>query len=156
MSRPGQSCVPLLLAAVLACSGGQAGPTAAGEDLPLRIEIESGDDQTADVGTALEDLLVVRVTRGEKGPADAIPVSWTVPGGGARLAIKRPRTDSQGLAAASLFLIDMAGERTIRAEIVGGPSVTFSANATESGSEPPLPLKDPLDRRPGESIRIIP
>lgn len=119
----------VLLAATLGCGAAGDGPAGAEEGTILEIEIVSGDQQSAPAGTAVADLLVVQVTdRGEEPRAD-VPVSWTVAQGTGQLAIKRQRTDPQGLAAASLFLANGATDVAVRAEIVGGSGVTFTARA---------------------------
>lgn len=118
-----------LLASVAACADDRAVP-AGPEEIVLGLEIVSGDGQFGELGTTLDDFLVVRVTDAAGNPVRGVPVDWAVLQGGGQLTVKRFLTDPVGLAAASLFLSGSAGEQRVQAEIDGGLTVvTFTARA---------------------------
>ncbi|HUP00809.1 MAG TPA: hypothetical protein VM737_04725 [Gemmatimonadota bacterium] len=122
--------------AAVACSSDDAGPIEPANET-LAIAIASGNGQASRLGTALQDFLVVRVTRGVDGPAvQGVPVRWSVLEGDGRLAVKRFDTDFQGLAAASLFLGGSSGEQIVQAALVEGPAVLFTARATAADPSP--------------------
>lgn len=120
-----------LLAGAAACDGDRSAP-AAPEEVALRLEIVSGDEQVGELGTTLDDFLVVRVTDAAGNPVRGVPVGWATVQGGGLLTVKRFLTDPEGLAAASLFLAGSAGEQRVQAEIDGGLAVTFTARAIEA------------------------
>jgi PKD repeat protein len=92
----------------------------------------SGQGQDGGVGTALPDPLVVRVTDNFGNPIPAIPVEWSVTGGGS-VSPSSTSTDDNGLAAVQRTLGNTAGEQTTVATATGlaGSPVTFvhQANA---------------------------
>lgn len=103
------------------------------EDAPsLRLEIVSGQGQSADLGGALPQQLVVRVVyEGTGSAADGIEVRWSGESPGSQITPSVNFTDAQGLARASATLGAAAGTQRFFAESpqVAGPRAVFLANA---------------------------
>jgi VCBS repeat-containing protein len=92
------------------------------------IEMVRGDDQTAAVGSALPDSLVVRVTDALDNPVAGVEVTWAV-GGGGSINPASVITGADGLAAAQRVLGNAAGTQTASASASGLAPVTFSQTA---------------------------
>ena len=92
------------------------------------LEIAGGDNQTAAVGSALPDSLVVRVTDALGNPAAGVQVDWTVTGGGS-ISPTSTLTDADGLAAAERVLGNASGAQQAQAASAGLASVGFSHTA---------------------------
>lgn len=94
-----------------------------------RLVTVSGDGQTAPVGTALEDSLVVRVEDPFGNPVAGVEVAWAASSGDVSPATAASGAD--GLAAARRILGTAAGEQTATATAPGltGSPITFSHNA---------------------------
>ena len=96
---------------------------------PSRIEAVSGDGQSAPVGTALPDSLVVRVLDDFDNPVEGITVGWSASTGDVSptLAV----TGADGRAAARRILGSAAGDQTAAAEVPGlaGTPVVFTHTA---------------------------
>jgi plastocyanin len=93
--------------------------------------VPNGDAQTAGVGLAAADSLVVIVQ--EDGlPKSAATVTWSTPGTGASVSPTSTATDASGRAATSWTLGTVAGAQTARATLTGatGSPVTFNGTAT--------------------------
>lgn len=92
----------------------------------------SGNNQTAAVGARLPQPLVVQLSQPPE-PAKGlggVTVTWTVVSGGGRLDNTTTVTDASGRTSNQLTLGPAAGTQSVRADIPGGGSVTFTANAT--------------------------
>lgn len=92
------------------------------------IVMVSGDDQTAAVGSALPDSLVVRVTDALDNPVAGVEVTWAV-GGGGSINPASVFTGADGLAAAQRVLGNAAGNQTASASASGLTPVTFTQTA---------------------------
>ena len=92
------------------------------------LEIASGDNQTAAVGSALPDSLVVRVTDALGNPAAGVQVDWTVTGGGS-ISPETIVTDANGLAAAERVLGNSSGSQQAQASSAGLTPVSFTHTA---------------------------
>jgi VCBS repeat-containing protein len=92
------------------------------------LVIESGDAQTAAVGSALPDSLVVRVTDTNGNPAAGVQVDWTA-GGGGSISPSSSVSDANGLAAAERVLGGSSGAQTAQAASAGIDPVTFTHTA---------------------------
>jgi len=92
------------------------------------IVVVSGDGQTAAVGSALPESLVVRVTDALDNPVVGAEVTWDV-GGGGSISPGSVTTDASGLAAAQRVLGNAAGTQTASASSSGLASVTFTHTA---------------------------
>jgi len=92
------------------------------------LVLASGDNQTAAVGSALPDSLVVKVTDAAGNPVAGVPVHWSVGGGGA-ISPETVNSDANGLAAAERVLGNTAGQQTAQASSDNLPTVTFTQTA---------------------------
>jgi VCBS repeat-containing protein len=92
------------------------------------VVLVSGDNQTAAVGSALPESLVVRVTDELDNPVGGVEVTWDV-GGGGSISPASVTTDAQGLAAAERVLGNTAGTQTASASSTGLTPVAFTQRA---------------------------
>jgi hypothetical protein len=109
------------------------------EGTPAAISIVRGNNQSATVGSALPDSLVVKVVDREGRPVPSQSVSFEVIAGGGSVSPSDARTDANGLAGTAWTLGTGAGAQQVLAKPVGNgtPStvqVTFSANAGASSA----------------------
>jgi VCBS repeat-containing protein len=93
-----------------------------------QLVIVSGDNQTAAVGSALPESLVVRVTDELDNPVAGVEVTWSV-GGGGSISPSTVVSDADGLAAAERVLGNASGTQTAQASSSGLTPVTFSHTA---------------------------
>ncbi len=118
------------------------------------IEAFDGDQQTASVGTALADSLVVLVTDDFGNPAPGIEVAWSASTGEVNPATSV--SDADGLAATRRILGPVTGEQTAEARVPGldGSPVIFTHTAIP-GTAASLVLISGNDQtgRPGEQLR---
>jgi adhesin/invasin len=100
-------------------------------DLPTTIQMVSGNGQSAAVGAALTNPLVVRVTDANDNPVPNVAVAWTAEVGGS-VSADNTATDAQGLAQVSRTLGLVPGQYTTSASVDGlqGSPVTFVSTAT--------------------------
>ena len=92
------------------------------------IEPVSGDNQTAAVGSALPDSLVVRVMDEQRNPVAGVEVQWTVTGGGS-ISPVTVVSGADGTAAAERVLGNASGTQGAQAAATGIGSVTFTQTA---------------------------
>jgi hypothetical protein len=92
------------------------------------LELVSGDNQVAAVGSALADSLVVRVTDDNGNPVAGVAVQWTVDGGGS-ISPASVLSAADGTAAAERVLGNASGPQTSQASSAGLTSVTFTQTA---------------------------
>jgi hypothetical protein len=104
--------------------------TATADD-PTTIELVSGNDQSASVGGALPNPLVVRVTDANDIPVANVGVVWTAEVGGS-VSAENTATDASGLAQVTRTLGLLPGPYTTIAAVDGlsGSPVTFTSTAT--------------------------
>ncbi|MGH3378229.1 MAG: Ig-like domain repeat protein [Actinoallomurus sp.] len=93
-----------------------------------KLVLASGDDQTAAVGSALPDSLVVRVTDALDNPVAGVEVTWAV-GGGGSISPASVTSDANGLAAAERVLGNASGTQTAAAASSGLTPITFTQTA---------------------------
>jgi hypothetical protein len=107
-------------------------------DVPTAIELVSGNGQSAPVGSAVPNLLVVRVTDASDNPVANVGVTWTAVGSGTVSEINTA-TDASGLASVVRTLGLVPGPYTTTAAVDGlaGSPVTFTSTATVG---PPVQL----------------
>jgi adhesin/invasin len=100
-------------------------------DVPTRIALVSGNNQTAAVGAALPTPLVVRVTDANNNPVAGVSVNWTAVDGGS-VASATSGTDASGLAQMTRTLGTTIGQYTTTAAVDGlaGSPITFTSTAT--------------------------
>ncbi|HEU0015750.1 MAG TPA: Ig-like domain-containing protein [Longimicrobium sp.] len=133
MRRTRRAAWLLLLAAAASCDSptgdGRAGP-------PAALDVVSGDDQTATVGTELPQALVVRVLDDDGDPVPDQIVNFVVTAGGGSVFAGTALTDANGQASERWTLGTVAGDtQYVQARAVdasGQPLVfgTFSAVGT--------------------------
>jgi hypothetical protein len=92
------------------------------------LELVSGNNQVAAVGSALADSLVVRVTDVNGNPVAGVEVQWTV-GDGGSISPASAQSGADGTAAAERVLGNASGPQTAQASSVGLASVTFTQTA---------------------------
>jgi len=88
------------------------------------VQIVSGDLQSAVVGTALPDPLVVQVSDPGNNPVPGIEVSFTVVSGGGSLTVESATTDASGRASTVLTLGTRSGPINTVAVLAGGVGST--------------------------------
>jgi lysophospholipase L1-like esterase len=127
-------------------------------DKAYKIQAHSGGGQSGNVGTLLQDSLVVKVMDVNGNPASFGPVHFEVTGGSGRLyGSTDVHSNDNGLASAKLILGPNPGENVVRVTsgtLVGSPfyfSATGKAGAAVamrmvSGSGQNGPAGDPLPR----------
>ena len=84
------------------------------------LELVSGDNQVAAVGSALADSLVVRVTDDRGNPVAGVEVQWAVVGGGS-ISPANVLSGADGTAAAERVLGNASGRRRHRPRRPGSP-----------------------------------
>ena len=92
------------------------------------LEVVSGDGQSAQVGNALANPLVVQVNDQNGDAFAGATVSFTTTGG--TLSTASATTGANGQASTSLTLPNTAGEYTVTASVSGLTDVTFTATAS--------------------------
>jgi hypothetical protein len=148
------------LASVVRTLGGAAGeqrtlatsPGLAGSPVTFRhvanagaatvLEAVSGGGQSAVVGTALADPLVVRARDGSGNPVSGLAVAWVVGDGGGSLTPQTSLTDQDGLASTRWTLGAAPGANSATAVVSGVGTVGFGATAVP-GTPPGLSLETP-------------
>jgi hypothetical protein len=100
-------------------------------DLPTTIELVSGNTQSAPVGGALPNPLVVRVTDANDNPVANVGVIWAAVGGGT-VSEATTATNASGLAQVTRTLGVAPGLYTTTATVDGlsGSPITFTSTAT--------------------------
>lgn len=121
----------VVLAAGLQGCDGTGGPVASGPPLTINVQLAilSGDQQRGFSGRSVTEFLVVRASDRYGRAVGGVRVVWAVIEGGGHVSVKRPRTDAEGLAGATLFLGDGVGRRRVRAAVENGTEVIFTAEA---------------------------
>ena len=102
-----------------------------------KITMVSGDGQSAVLGRALTDPLVVRVTDANDMPVPNASVAFTASSGNGAVAPAAATTDANGLAAGTWTLGATLGTQSVTAALVGPPGapfVTFTATGTGATS----------------------
>ena len=92
------------------------------------LEVVSGDGQSAQVGNALANPLVVQVNDQNSDAFAGATVTFTTTGG--TLSTASVTTDANGQASTSLTLPNTAGEYTVTASVTGLTDVAFTATAS--------------------------
>jgi len=123
MSFRATTAVALAAAALLACHDSPTIP-----HTPTSIVVVSGNNQSANVATALDSALVVRVLDGAGKPVSGVSLKWTVVGGGS-LSATTSSTDNNGLSSVNWTLAPAVGAQvvTVSSAQIGGASASFVA-----------------------------
>jgi adhesin/invasin len=97
-------------------------------DVPTTLELASGNNQSAPVGTALANPLVVRVTDANDNPVSGVGVTWTAQGGGT-VSDGTTATDGNGLAQVTrtLGILPVVYTTTATVDGLDGSPVTFTS-----------------------------
>lgn len=100
-------------------------------DVPTRLELVTGNNQSASVGASLPNPLVVRVTDANDNPVADVSVSWAA-GVGGSVSAANSGTDASGLAQITRTLGTVPGPHTTTATVEGlsGSPITFNSIAT--------------------------
>lgn len=115
--------IGLLLAALSAGCGGDVVLPDEGEAASL--EIVSGDEQSAQAGTALADPVVVRVTDTRDRPVANQDVGFSIGSGGGSVEPAVVKTDADGQASATWTLGPNTGSHLLRVQTARGGSGTL-------------------------------
>jgi Subtilase family len=123
MNSRATTAVVLSAAALLACHDSPTIP-----HTPTSIVVVSGNNQSADVATALDSALVVRVIDGAGKSVSGVALAWAVVGGGT-LSATTSTTDNNGLSSVHWTLSPTVGTQvvTVTSSQIGGASVSFVA-----------------------------
>ncbi len=131
-------------------------------DAPTTIELASGNNQSATVGTALPNPLVVRVTDASDNPVANVGVTWAAQVGGS-VSEATTATDANGLAQVTRTLGVLPGTYTTTATVEGlsGSPVTFTSTALVGApdrlaiiTQPGSPIVSGSIINPAPSIQI--
>ncbi len=100
-------------------------------DVPTKVALQSGDNQSGAAGQALANPLAVKVTDTNNNPVENVPVTWTANGGGS-VSAPASVTNAQGIAQVTRTLGTAIGAYTTTATVDGlnGSPVTFNSTAT--------------------------
>ncbi len=103
----------------------------ASADVPSKLAVVSGDNQSAVVGQPLPDPLAVKVTDANDNPVPNVSVSWTASGGGS-VSSGTSATDANGLAVITRILGATPGDYATTAAVSGitGSPIAFRSTAT--------------------------
>lgn len=101
-----------------------------------QVAIASGNNQSATVGTALTNPLVVVVKDANGNPVSGFSVTFSVAGGGGTLSAASTTTNAQGQAQTTLTLGTSVGTNTVTANATGltGSPITFTATGTAAAA----------------------
>jgi hypothetical protein len=100
-------------------------------DVPTKIALNGGDNQTAAIGSTLAIPLSVKVTDGNNNPVANVAVTWTAQDGGS-VSAPTSNTNGSGIAQVSRTLGLVPGSYGTTAAVDGltGSPVTFTATGT--------------------------
>ncbi|MEO8522435.1 MAG: Ig-like domain-containing protein, partial [Acidobacteriota bacterium] len=133
------SVLTLAVAGLIGGCGGGSDLVLPDEGTPTSIVVVRGDQQSAAVGAALPDSVVVRVTDTKGRPVLGQQVVFAVSGAGGSVSPDTVSTNANGLAAVRWVLGAAAGAQTLTARVIGpnvpqGLSATASAAAASGGA----------------------
>lgn len=130
------------------------GFTATGSaDVPSKLLLNGGDNQSGFVGTTLANPLSVKVTDSKNNPVEGVTVNWTANNGGS-VSSPTSATNSSGIAQVSRTLGLIPGDYTTTATVteIGGSSVTFTSHATVGTATQLVFTTGPTDRVVGQTF----
>jgi hypothetical protein len=105
----------------------------AGPGSAARLELVSGNNQSARAGSDVDERLVVRLLDQAGNGIPNRAVSWLVASGGGSVPEENTTTDDEGRASTRWTLGPEPGGNTLNAVVSGVGAVPFSATGTESG-----------------------
>jgi hypothetical protein len=97
---------------------------------PTDIVIAQGNNQSAKVGVALTNSVVVRVLGGSNVPMDSVNVTFQITGGGGAISPQSVLTNASGEASMKWTMGPVAGVNTAVVRAGAIDAVTITANAT--------------------------
>ncbi len=100
------------------------------QPVPNSIQVQSGDGQSAAVGSALPVPVVARVRAADNLGVQGVVVTWAVTAGGGTLSALTDTTDASGDASVTWTLGGTLGAQTVTATAVGVTGGTTTATAT--------------------------
>ncbi|MBI4903841.1 MAG: SMP-30/gluconolactonase/LRE family protein [Acidobacteria bacterium] len=103
--------------------------TATANDVPSKLELQSGDNQTGLVGTRLPEALTVQVLGRAGTGLPGIQVRFSVSSGTVNSLLAASVTDAQGVASVGVTLGQSPGPVSIAATVPGVPAATFHLTA---------------------------
>nr|MBA3759991.1 Ig-like domain repeat protein [Gemmatimonadales bacterium] len=127
-----------------------------------RLTIISGNDQTAEAGTALPDELVVRLIDADGNGVPGTAISWVVATGGGSATPEITTTDGEGRSSSRWTLGPALGQQRVDAVVSGVGVASFRATATAGApaslfirTQPPASARNgvPLTREPVIQLR---
>lgn len=133
----------LLFGALSACGGDNAGLTASATLIPASVTALSGDGQSAIVGSALAQSLVVKVATASGTPIKGATVTFAITSGSASLSATSVQTDSTGAAQTQVTVGAIAGSVVVQATVMGTTlttSFSITSLATTAGTSCTTPL----------------
>jgi hypothetical protein len=116
------------------------------------IAIRSGDGQTGTAGDTLPRVVSVLVKDAGNNVIPGVSIAWTVLTGGGSVPAARTATSATGVASSRWVLGSTPGAQTLKAQIPGGPSVTFTATSRTGASVTVTKLSDDLYGIAGDSL----
>ena len=132
--------------------------TATVPSVATKLEIVSGDDQTATVNQALANPFVVKLTNQDNSPMSGQTVTFaitTTPTGstGASLSTTTSRTGSNGQASTTLTIGSIAGTYTVTASVTKSDNTQLTAafTATAKAAPPPIKVATTLQKISGDT-----
>jgi hypothetical protein len=114
----------------------------------LRLQLTSGDEQSAAPGAELADPLVVRLVDEAGDGVAGSPVAWVVAIGEGTAAPASSDTDADGFASTSWRLGPGSGLQTLNAVVSGVGVVSFTATAVGDGGGEPSPTHSTVNAAP--------
>lgn len=133
MSFPRSSLALLLAVAAMGACGEDNGTNPQPQ---TSVAIVSGNAQSGQVGAALANDVVVRVSRDGSG-VQGTSVAWSVTAGGGSVNPTTSTTDADGLASTTWTLGPSAGANTVQAAVSGATGSPVSFSATGTAGPPP-------------------
>ena len=132
--------------------------TATVPSVATKLEIVSGDDQTATVNQALANPFVVKLTNQDNGPMSGQTVTFAITttptdSTGASLSSTTSRTGSNGQASTTLTLGSTAGTYTVTASVTKSDNTQLTAafTATAEAAPPPIKVATTLQKISGDT-----
>lgn len=120
--------------------------TAPPPNVVTKLEIRSGNNQTANTGQLLPQALTVTALSGTNQPIAGVPIGFAVTTGAATLSAASVTTGSDGVASITVTLGATAGPVQITASSGSLAPVVFSLTATTATQPPPNPLRPLISR----------
>jgi hypothetical protein len=129
---------------------------------PTKLELVSGNGQSAGIGQKLGNPLVVKVLDATNAPIQGVTVTWRVTGGGGSVSPASGPTNSQGTASAEWTVGTSPGPQALTASVSSLTPVSFTATANASQEAemgqwtPPFDWGAPTARVVGVHLHMLP